>query len=398
VSVTLFAFCLLAAALPAATPAPEVSVTGEITALDASARRVSVRTDAGETAQIDVPEAAKVLRVKPGATNLEDAVPVAIGDAVVGDRALVRGRRTEDGATIVARRVVIMSGGDIARKNDAVKEDWRRRGIHGTVVSVDGDAGKILVRLGRSAEAPTLTVNVSSSDHPTVLRRYSPGSVKFSDARPSRLSDVRAGDELRALGNRSDDGNTLVAEQVVFGTFRFVTGPVASVDAEHGRLVVHDDETRQDVVVTTVSDSRLRRLPPEMAARLARRSGQGGGPGGGQGGGQGGGPGGWPGGAPGGGPAPEGGGQRPGGRGFSPEDMIERMPTVTLADLKAGDRILVSGAPAADAALLHAAVLVCGLEALAVPAAGPAGGSRRGGRGIDVGLPAELMDLGMSIP
>jgi hypothetical protein len=389
----LLACCLLAATLPAARPAPEVSATGEITALAAAARHLSIRTDAGETAQVAVPEDAKVLRVKPGATTLDDAVPIAIGDAAVGDRALVRGRRTDDGTEIQARRVVLMSGSEIAQKNEAAKQDWRKRGIHGTVVSVDAEAGKILVRLGRSAEAPTLTVGVSASDHPALLKRYAPGSVKFSDARPSKLSEVQAGDELRALGNRSEDGSTLVAEQVVFGTFRFVTGPVASVDAEHGRVVVHDDETKRDVVVATVADSRLRHLPPEMAARLARRA-QGGGPGGPGSGGPGGAWGGNGGGPGAGGP---GGGGPGGGRGFSPEDMIERMPTVTLADLKTGDRILVSGAPAEDGGTLHAAVLVSGLEALAVPAAGPTGGGRRGGRGMDVGLPAELMDLGMSM-
>jgi len=65
----------------------------------------------------------------------------------------------------------------------------------------------------------------------------------------------------------------------------------------------------------------------------------------------------------------------------------------TLAEVKPGDRVLVSSTKGSDPGRLTAIALVAGLETLAPPRA--AGG--RFGRG-DNELPPELMDLGMSIP
>ncbi len=53
----------------------------------------------------------------------------------------------------------------------------------------------------------------------TKFRRYSEDSVKFADAKPSKLDEVSVGDQLRARGDKSTDGLKLTAEDVVFGTF-----------------------------------------------------------------------------------------------------------------------------------------------------------------------------------
>jgi hypothetical protein len=361
---------LLVAGRLSAAPAAE-SVVGEITAIDLAARTLTLKSDAGATVRVTVAAAIPVLRAQPGATKLDDAAPAALENAAVGDRALVRGVTAEDG-TVQARRLVLMSRQDIDQKHAADKEDWRKRGILGTVASVDTAAGRIVVRLGRRTGASE--VNVETAGHPVSFRRYAADSVRFSDAKPSDLSAVRVGDELRAKGRRSEDGATLSAEEVVFGTFRMIAGAVTSVDAEHGRVVVRSEESRQPVTVDVGPDARLRRIPPEMATWLARRSQ-------------------WQQ-QPGGNPQ----GQRPGGgqwqrpEGGSPEDMIERMPKVALADLKSGDRVMVSSTEGTDAGHATAIVLVTGLEALQAPA-----GPRRGGRGADLGLPAELMDLGMGM-
>ncbi len=135
------------------------------------------------------------------------------------------------------------------------------------------------------------------------------------------------------------------------------------------------EESRRTLTVTVGPDARVRRLPPEMGARLART-------GGGEGEGAGTGPGA-------GGPPPEWrrGSRAPAG---GPEDLLERMPVTTLAELKAGDRILVASTEGSDPGRLNAIALVAGLEALR-----PAAASGRAARGPDVGLPGDLLDLGM---
>ncbi|MFI5184514.1 MAG: hypothetical protein ACHQNV_08955, partial [Vicinamibacteria bacterium] len=85
------------------------------------------------------------------------------------------------------------------------------------------------------------------------------------------------------------------------------------------------------------------------------------------------------------------GGRREGGGGS--EDLLERLPVLALEELKTGDRILVASTKGSDASRVTAIAVVSGLEAF--KSAAPTGSGRRMGRGPDVGLPADLMDLGM---
>jgi hypothetical protein len=92
------------------------------------------------------------------------------------------------------------------------------------------------------------------------------------------------------------------------------------------------------------------------------------------------------------------GGARQGG-GFNIQEMLERLPTISVNDLKAGDTIVVSSTKGADDARLTAITLVSGADTLlnmlaarqaqqpgqAVP--NPAAGLGSGGFQIGIGLP-----------
>ena len=60
------------------------------------------------------------------------------------------------------------------------------------------------------------TVNVVTTPQ-TTFRRYAPDSVKFSDAKPSSMSELKAGDQARVLGDKT--GDAVTAEVVVSGSF-----------------------------------------------------------------------------------------------------------------------------------------------------------------------------------
>jgi len=344
------------------------SVIGDVAAVDAGARKLMVKTGSGTAVEVRADDKTAVLKARPGSSTLSDATPVRLEDVAVGDRVLARGRLAEDKASLAARQVVLMSRGDISEKQEAERADWRRRGILGIVSAVDPVKGEITVQARRMGGADPVVIAAAGTN--VRFRRYAPDSVKFSDARPSTLAEVRVGDQLRALGQRGADGGPFVPEQIVFGTFRTVAGPVAQIDAAGGEVTVKDEESGKPVRVAVGPDTRLRRIPPEMGARLSRwREGaSAAGP---------------PGGPPGG---------RPGGGGS--EDLIDRLPATTLAEVKPGDRVLVASTRGADPGKLNAIALVAGLESLAPPRA--AGG--RFGRGGESELPPELMDLGLSIP
>jgi len=85
-----------------------------------------------------------------------------------------------------------------------------------------------------------------------------------------------------------------------------------------------------------------------------------------------------------------------GGRGFDPQEMLERMPQLTLAELKAGDMIVVSSTQGADPTRLTAIALVAGMDAVInAIAARPATPNVGGGQ--DLGMPGGI-DLGIGLP
>jgi uncharacterized protein DUF5666 len=350
---------------PGSEPARKAdSVIGEVTILDLASRQLTVKTDPGATVEVRADEKTVFLKARPGSSTLNDAAPARLEELAVGDRVLARGRLAEDKASLAARQVVVMTRGDISAKQDAEREQWRRRGILGVVSAVDPARGEITLQARRPGGVPPIVITAAGEG--VRFRRYASDSVKFSDARPSSLADVRVGDQLRARGDRSEDGTRFVPEQIVFGTFRTVSGTVAHVDAAGGELTVRDEESGKPVRVAVGADARLRRIPAELGARMGRwREGAG-----------------------------NASGPRGSGLGGGPEDLLERLPPTTLADVKPGDRVLVSSTKGSDPTRINAIALVAGLEALAPPRM--AGG--RGGRGGDTDLPPDLMDLGISIP
>jgi len=364
---------------PDAPPRKAEYVVGEVSSIDATSRKVSVKTDAGATIVATLAPNAEVVKAKPGSKSLADATPATFDELAAGDRVMLHGFL--DGTALDTRKVVLMTKGDIQQKQDAERAEWRKRGLVAVVGSVDPTKNEIIAHVGRRPDSPALTLDVQKAS----FKRYAPNSVKFQDAKASSLADVKPGDELRALGDKSPDGSRFTAEQVVTGSFRVVAGAVTSVSADANEVVFKEDESQKPVTVTVGPDARLRHLPPEMALRFgARRTADDAAPS--------------PGPAS---PAPDGAargfgaGGGPGGggrRGFNAEDLLERLPTIHLADLKAGDRILVSSTRGDDPSKMTAIVLVSGLEAIPGPPA-----SRRGGRGADVGLPGDLMDLGLSL-
>jgi hypothetical protein len=226
-------------------------------------------------------------------------------------------------------------------------QDWQRRGVGGIVRSVDAASGIINVATNQSQ-----IVAVETSPK-TQFLRYAPDSVKFSDAKKSSISEIKAGDQLRARGSRSSDGQQLTAEAVISGSFRNIAGTVNSVDPGAGTLTVMDVISRRAATVKITADTQMRKIPPEIAQRIAMflrrpRGESGSSPASGP-----------PGGGPGGGMMHAGG--APGG----PPDfqqMIRRMPPATISDLQKGDAVMIVTTEGAPGEQVTALTLLSGVE------------------------------------
>jgi hypothetical protein len=260
---------------PADSPAAAqvAKAVGTIKSIQADSITVAVESGGEVTAKLT--ESTKLLRVPPGEKDLKNAVPLQMQDLQAGDRVLVRGQSSPDAPdahTITALAVIVMKQVDVATKKQHDLEDWQKRGVGGIVTKVDVATEIITISSDGSGANRSIAVHIAKE---TVLRHYAPGSVKFDDAKPEPASafmaQIKAGDQLRTRGTRSPDGSELKAEEAVAGSFRNIAGIIKALDAASNTITVQDAISNSAVVVKVSSDSQMKKLPPEMAQRIAMR-------------------------------------------------------------------------------------------------------------------------------
>ena len=229
---------------------------------------VTITTDTGATATVNVQPTTKIVRVEPGQTDLKNAVPMDFKDLQIGDRIFVRWKAADTAQPVNAIGIIAMKRADVDAKQQHERDDWQKRSVGGLVTSVDPATKIISISVTAMGGKKTIAVNITPK---TVFRRYAPDSVKFDDAKPSSLDQVKSGDQLRALGTHSADGSTVDAEEIVTGSFRNIAGTVNSVDAAANSITVMDLITKKPVMVKVSDQTQLRKLTPEVAQRIAFR-------------------------------------------------------------------------------------------------------------------------------
>ena len=377
---------------------------GEVKTVEAATKQLTIKTDAGSMVTVSVTDKTTYKKLAPGEQTLTNATDVTFADLAEGDRIMARGTVAEDRKSVPASMIIVMTKGDLAKKQEAERLEWRRRGILGVITALKPDTKEITISNRTMAGTQLIVIPISDK---TEMRRYAPDSIKFGDAKPSSFGELKVGDQLRALGDRTEDPLRFNPQKVVTGSFRTVGGVVTAVDPATGEIKINELEKKTPLVIVIKQDAVLRRFPSDMGAMMggfARGGGGPGGPGGGGGapaGGQGHGQGGQaqtarPQGTPGsGGPGGPGGG--PGRGGFNINDMLERLPTISIADVKAGDTIIVSSTQGVDPTRLTAISLVAGADTLLAmlaprpqpgqTAPNPAAGLGSSGITFGIGLP-----------
>jgi Domain of unknown function (DUF5666) len=318
-----------------------------------SGNSIVLASDAGPVFNITVEDGAKVLRIEPGAKDLKTASPITLQDLLAGDRILVLGKISGDGHAVNATTVIAMKKADVASKQEHDRQEWQRHAVGGLVSAVDPGSGTLTISLQSFAGPKSVAIQVSKD---TIVRRYAPDSVKFDDAKLSSVSDIKPGDQVRARGTRSVDGNELAADEIVSGTFQNIAGVVSAVDASTNTLTVSDLISKKPVTVKITPESQLRKLPPQMAQFMAMRlKGGAANPASG------------PGGAP---PAtaqspsggPGGAGSRGGGGGGDMQQMLSRVPPASISDVQKGDAVMIVSTEGTVSGSATVITLVAGVE------------------------------------
>ena len=354
----------------AQTPA-NTRVLGTVEAIRADASEMDVMPDKSDAAVLVKYNAdTVVLRIAPGEKDLKKAETIALAAVAKGDHVLVS--LMPDAP--LARRIIVMAATDIAKRNEADRLDWTKRGIAG-VVSAKKDNEITLKKRSFQGEV-VLTVVVGDT---TAYRQYAPDSVKFAEAKSSALANVNVGDQLRARGTKSEDGLKVTADEVVFGTFQTKAGSITAVNVETKEITVKDLSTNKPLTIRLTADSQLKKMP--------NFGGLGGAPGAGGGGA-------WAGAPARSAPGATGAARSGGGPDFA--QMLEHMPPVKLEDLKPGDTIVVSSTKGAKPGQITAIMLLTNADMIIQMAAMQAGGS--GGAGGAGGRQAMMGGGGGGMP
>jgi len=321
-------FALLALSVSAFAQAPK-AILGSITAFKAEDALVVVKPDNTDAVNVKLTPETVFQRVAPGERDLKKAATMNMTDMALGDRVLVSFKT----GTTEATRILVMSATDITKRNEADRLDWNKRGLSGVVASKSGNT--ITLKKGQ----------VITVDEKTSYRRYNYDSVKFADAKISKLDEITVGDQVRARGVKSEDGSKLTAEDVVFGTFVTKAGTITAISP--GEVTITEIGTNKPLIIKLTADSQIKKMP-DFAGR----------------------------GAP--------------GRMPDLSQMLERMPGAKLDDLKTGEKVVVSSTKGQKADEITAIMLLGNADMLIQAATVPAG---RAGGGAAPQMGLQSLDL-----
>ena len=244
------------------------TVIGEVTSIDMNANAVLVRTDDSRVITLSFAPSTRILKVQPSDTSLRTSSEITLSRISIGDRLSARGLPASDRSRISAEKVIVMSRSDIQKKLEQQQREWTTRSIAGVVRELKPESSEITI----DAYGPTGRATIVVQTAGCQFRRYSSRSVKFSDSGPGAFSDVKVGDQLRALGTRAPYGSGWKASEIVSGSFQTLGGTVTSVDPQKSEIKITVLGQKRDLVVEITPDSVVKRLSPQAAMIIAQRA------------------------------------------------------------------------------------------------------------------------------
>ncbi|CAN5249130.1 hypothetical protein BH20ACI1_BH20ACI1_21880 [soil metagenome] len=397
----LLVLCVLVSAVNIFAQSSDVGIKpnfagGEVTSV--AAGKIVLQTKDGAI-EVALTDKTQYKRIPPENPILPAAVASSFDEIEVGDKLLVTGTVSEDKKLVPAKAVYLLSKSDIAKKNASEQEKWKTRGISGQIKVINPQTKEIIVTV--RGVANSTDVIVTPKDNAKLLR-YAPDSVNYNEAKVSAFTDIKSGDMIRAYGDKSADGSTLKAEEVVTGAFQTIAGTITAINPEKNEITINNIQTKKDITIVVGKNTIAKQFPAEMAQRMAMmqamqasgaQPGQGGmrppqnkqadgkeQP-----------------------PSQPAGQNRMGqvggmrGGGGSIDDMLERFPNITVADLKVGDAVAVSSTKGTNLENVTAIKLLSGVEPFLKTPQIPQGGRRGNQGGQDSGFNIPGLD-GIGFP
>ena len=114
------------AVVPAAlSQTPAVKPVGTISAIDAEAKKLTIKTDAGPEMAVILDDATAYLRIPLGETSVAKGEKIEFKALNAGDRVIAQGAVSADQASIKAKRVIVMILTRRAWRGETRRRRWR---------------------------------------------------------------------------------------------------------------------------------------------------------------------------------------------------------------------------------------------------------------------------------
>src|SRR5678816_3326723 len=118
---------------------------GEVKSIDAAGKQLTIKTDAGSMVTVSLNDKTTYKKLAPGEQTLTNATDVTFADLAEGDRVMARGTVSEDRKSVPAMQIIVMTKGDLAKKQEAERLEWRRRGILGVITALKPESKEITI-------------------------------------------------------------------------------------------------------------------------------------------------------------------------------------------------------------------------------------------------------------
>ena len=345
-------------------------ISGEVTAI--SAEKIVLQTANG-AADFILSEKTVYKRVPP--ENPKTQVDSSFSEISAGDKVVVSVIFGADKKAQPVRTVYLMSKSDISQRQSKELEQWKR-GISGRITAINPQTKEITILIPALTGAKTVVLTPKDTAE---YFRFAENSINFNEAKKGTFSEIAIEDQIQAAGERSADESTFKADKILTGAFQQYTGAVIATNVEKGEVTINDIKTKKPVTIAVGKSTVLmKQFPAEVAQRMAMAQQMA---------------------ASGGGTMirpPQGANQQVnqnpqqnpnqmqggGGNRGNINEMLERFPNITVADLKVGEIIGVLSSKTTNQEHITAIKLLSGIEPFTKIMQIPTG-NRQGNSGVN---------------
>lgn len=246
------------------------NLIGDVTAIDINLGKITIKSQTSTSMLVTINDKTAFRRIPPGQTSLVNAEQITVADIKVGDRVLVPGGVVNEETPV--RQIIVMAREAINAQRDQERENRRARTLNGRITAINPEKKEITIQSrGRAADAETITIAASGN---VKFLRYAPDSLKISDAQSGSFNDLRVGDQIRTIGDRNADGSRVTAEEIVSGSITRNVGSIVEVNVARGEVIVKSGQTGQTMTVVIGKNTTIRRITPDVAETLKQRANQ----------------------------------------------------------------------------------------------------------------------------